>query len=206
MATNPVAIVRNTDYFNQLVESINRVVTEDFAAAAEYAQIFEDQRVITSLTRWDVEGIGQGTRPRRTDGYESTANWKTTIERLKIGQVVGVLNVDSRPLATRCCPSRRVPSTTSRLCCWTAREKRPKVLASHQPQREAQQTSRTLDDFVQFGLVHLTPSGERAAQRQAAARTRCRASQRDVKVPTKDQVVTDDLAEAVAAWAEDMNG
>jgi dynein heavy chain len=104
---NPVSIVRSTEYFQKLVTNINQVIADDFAAADEYVKIFEDQRVIFDFGKtWDVEEYR--TKERDLGTYRQDMNqqrdWKVVIERLKIGHVVGVLNVDSRPLRNSLLP------------------------------------------------------------------------------------------------------
>ena len=209
---NPVNIVRSNEYFQQLVENINQVVTDDFAAANEYAQIFEEQRVIYEFGQtWDVEEYR--TKERDLTSYRADMNrqrdWKVMIERLKIGQVVGVLNVDSRPLRNSLLPitSKTIDDIKAMLLD-SAREEAAKVLASyHELNTKLSMRPEALDDFVQFGLVHAGAAENRAAQVEAATvvdEMYDLLKAYDVKVPTKDQVVTDDLAEAVAAYSGNM--
>ena len=209
---NPVSIVRSTDYFQKLLQGINEVVTEDFKSADEYAQIFEDQRVIYEFGKtWDVEEYR--TRDRDLGTYRQDMNqqreWKQVIERMKIGNVVGVLSVDSRSLRNSLLPvTTKTIDDIKALLLDSARDEAAKVLASYtELNATLSKRPEDLDDFVGFGLAHAEAVENRASQVEAATTVDEMyelLKVYEVKVPTKDQVVTDDLTDAVAVYATNM--
>eukprot|EP00898_Chlorokybus_atmophyticus_P003847 jgi/Chlat1/4463/Chrsp29S04567 len=205
---NPVAIIRATDYFAQLRVRVDKVVSQDFAEALQYAQIFEENRDIYTFGKtWrpEAHAAEKHTLKEFRDDLYKQKEWRNDLERMKIGAVIGVLHVDSKSLRNSLVPiTLRTLESIKGLLLQSAREETVKALSSFQSRiKLLQERPLALDEFVTFmEAVDETVSKRRLALMESAVVDDMYdlLTSFEVKAPTADQVKLDDLHDAVAAY------
>jgi len=211
---NPVGIIQETPFFNELRDSINRVVQSDFEEAREYVKEFEEHRVIYEFGRtWNEDDYSfiaqQHTVAQFKADMAQQSNWRNELERMKISKVVGVVMVDSRSMRNSLVPiTLRTLDAIKLLVLNSARETTLKALANFQARcRALGDRPAGLDEFVAFQVMH---HDMKEQQREAIVEKENVDEMYDilsfysVKVPTQDEVKLDSLTESVQTYFEGM--
>ena len=98
---NPANIIRNEPHYIELRSQIEAVVRNDFTEARQYAQTFMEYYKIYSFGKeWDGELYAK--TKRSIKNYKADLaqqrEWRNELDRMKISNAVGVLQIDSKGL------------------------------------------------------------------------------------------------------------
>ncbi|CAG9462898.1 unnamed protein product [Pedinophyceae sp. YPF-701] len=104
---NPVHIITHASQYLEARDRISEVIRSDYQQAADYAQIFTQYRKIHEFGRaWDPAQYDMSNatlESLRADIFKQM-EWKLALERMKIGHVEGMLQIDSKTLRNRMIP------------------------------------------------------------------------------------------------------
>ena len=209
---NPITIIRETEYFYELRQSIVKVVREDFAEVREYATIFEEHRPVHTFgLRWNAEEYAKKKKTVRNFRMDlmQQKEWRTDLERMKIGHIIGTLYVDSKPLRNCLIPiTQRTLDTIKMFLLNSAREEVVVVLNKFQAVvRQLQERPAALDDFMAFSSLHGDMEKKKRSMMSESSGVDDMYDllhQFEMKVPTSDQVKLDDLHEAVQGFLDGL--
>eukprot|EP00854_Cymbomonas_tetramitiformis_P002484 gene2484-3228_t len=207
---NPVQIIRSTPRFKELRQKIDSVIVQDFQEAREYSEIFEEHRVIYEFGKsWNqMEYTAQKLDLRKYHmDMSRQREWRNELERMKIGNVIGTLHVDSKSLRNSLVPiTTRTLDTIKGLLLNSSRDEVIAALANFQQRcRTLQERPENLDGFVTFMVTHTEMLGKKKAaltEAQVVDEMYELLTSYEMKVPTSDQVKLDDLHEAVDMYKE----
>ncbi|KAK9828903.1 hypothetical protein WJX72_002692 [[Myrmecia] bisecta] len=209
---NPINIIRATPHFQGTRMKIDDVIKQDFAAAREYVAIFEEHRKVYDFGRtFTFEAYSSKKRSMREirRDMHKQREWRNELEKMKIGNVIGCLNIESKTLRNSLIPiTTRTLDQVKTLLLGLARESCVASLASLQERIHLLQERPTdLEPFMAYQVLHQRQYEERRQVLQEASTVDDMYDMLSVyeqKVPIADQVKHDELRDAAARLMEEL--
>ena len=202
---SPVQIIQSEPKYAKLKQGLTEVISTSFEQAFEYGTVFEDYREIHAFgTSWDVSEYER--QPRSVAQFRKDMavqrEWRNEIERIKLQNVIGILNVDSRTLRNALAGvTNQTLDSMKALLLVAARGECGKVVQIFQKRiRALTDRPEDLDAFAVLLDNNEEFTGNKRQMLQEAQvvdEMYDMLSTYEMKVPMKDQVGLDDLHEAV---------
>ena len=204
-------LVRNATHWIQMQGEIEVVVTEDFARATQYAQQFEEYRVIHVFGEyWDFEAYAD--RMHDNPSFKETViafkgdmlqlnKWFRELDRMRIAGTERNLHVDSKTLKNSLTPiTQRALDKCRGLLLQVARDNNAEALALYQQRiRDLGEQPRSLRDFADYcdNLNRVRAEAKEMEEKaQQVNEMYDLLDAYEVKIPAADAVKKDDLKEA----------
>ena len=209
---SPMQIIQTTDRYAELKRDLDGVITTSFDQAAEYGRIFEDYRAIYDFGEsWNVDDYERD--PRTVAQFRKDMavqrEWKNDVERIKLQNVIGILNVDSRAMRSSLgVITSKTLEAMKALLLVAARTECSKAVESFQKRvRALSDRPEALDNFAVLLDNHDEMTGNKRAvlaESLVVDEMYDMLTSYEMKIPMKDQVGLDDLHEAVSAFTSSL--
>jgi dynein heavy chain, axonemal len=152
---HPTSIIKATPRFVELRGAIDGCVMEDFDNAAVYTQQFDTHRVIFEFGKaWNPSAYSAQKLDLRQyhQDMSKQRDWRQELEKMKIGNVVGTLFVESKTLKHSLVPvTQRTLDHIKNMLLVSAREETVAALGGMQQRvKVLQERPESLDGFMAF--------------------------------------------------------
>ena len=209
---SPMAVLTAEPEYQRIREAITSCITTSFAQSREYTLSFEDHRQIYRFgLQWNQVEYEQ--TPKTVGQFRADMrvqrDWRTELDRMKVGAPVGIMYVDSRALRTELSSTvLSMLESMKALLLVAAREEVTRVLEAFQKRvRTLVDRPEGLDRFAHFMEIakeHEDLKPEYDSEHVVVEEMYDMLVTYEMKIPAGDQVKLDDLNEAVSALTDSM--
>lgn len=213
---NPSTIIRSEPHYAELRSSIESLVRSDFSEARLYAQTFMDYyKIYTYGKEWDGEAYARNDSKRGVKAFKQDLvqqrEWKAELDRMKISNACGVLQVDSKGMRNSLVPvtQRAIDVIRQQLMSATREETAAALAALRARLAELSDKPSSLKDYVAFAKTHAAQAADKKEVQALVAGVEEMfeiLTSNEVKIQTPDLVRLDDLREASALFSETLEG
>lgn len=209
---NPSAIIRNEPHYVDLRSMIESLIRNDFAEARQYAQTFmEYYKIYTYGKEWDGDAYARNKRGIKAYKQDliQQREWRFELDRMKLGNALGVLQIDSKGLKNSLLPvTQKALEVIRQQLLSATREETTTALASLKARlAELSDKPSSLKDYVAFAKTHAAQAAaKKEVQIMVAAVEEMYdiLTNHEVKIQTPDLVKLDDLREAFAQFSDTL--
>ena len=209
---SPMAVLTSEPEYQRMCAEITACVTSSFVQATEYTASFEDNRTIYNFgLRWnqaEYEATPKSVAQFRAD-MRVQREWRTELDRMKVGSAVGMMYVDSRALRTDLTATvQSMLESMKALLLVASREEVSMAVEAFQKRvRSLVERPENLEKFAGFMEVHAAheeAQPEYDAEHAVVEEMYDMLTHYEMKIPPGDQIKLDDLSEAVSGLADSM--